>query len=87
MANDAEAYAARWYWCDLAEVPDEQPDFSKVPEDRREIVRERWLNSTLAAAQRCQLWGPQIETISRHPAYEVTVIEPVDNTPEREAAE
>jgi hypothetical protein len=69
-------YAERWYWCDVvddAERP-EEPDWSRVPEDRRETVRARWVESAKPAPKRWKMWGPQVAWYSRQPGYHVNVI-------------
>lgn len=70
-------YEARWYLCDLAdgfERP-EEPDWSRVPEAKREMVRERWNASQVAPVVRTYLWGPQIEWFARQPQHSVTVLD------------
>lgn len=75
-----ETYDARWYWCDLTDgyELDElvEPDWSRVPEDRRERVRENWRRGQekMLQPQRVQLWGPQIPFYLRLPKYRVSVI-------------
>ena len=67
-------YEPRWYWCNLVDgyEAENEPDWSKVPEDRRERVRTAWQNKT-ATAQRVKLWGPQIAWYQRQPKYAVSV--------------
>lgn len=75
----------RWYWCsvtDEADRPDE-PDWSKVPEGRRETVRARWLESAKPTPKRWKLWGPQIAWYQRQPGYVVT---PEPLTPEKQSS-
>lgn len=66
----------RWYWCDMVDSNDipEPPDFSKVPEERRAGVRERWLNTNAPEPERWKLWGPQVDHYRRM-GFEVAVLE------------
>ena len=71
----------KWYWCDIVDrfLLDElvEPDWSKVPESKRRMVREK-LDAAKAEKlkpTRCKLWGPQIPWYQRQPQYDVTVIE------------
>lgn len=75
----AQAFEARWYWCDLTDAYElEEPDWSKVPADKNEQVRERWMVGAKAKLrpQRVQLWGPQIPFYLRQPKLDVLVIGP-----------
>lgn len=58
------SYREEWYYCDVTEVTEEAPDFSRVPADRRKLIRERWEQSH-AKTTRWKMWGPQIETFRR----------------------
>lgn len=75
MSETATPYGARWYWCDVLDASEvaEEPDWSRVPEAKRAIVRQRWLEKA-APVQRTQLWGPQISFFQSLPYYTVTVI-------------
>lgn len=71
-------YAAGWYWCDVVDRYErEEPDWSKVPEFKREAVRQRWLAGA-EEPMRCQMWGPQIGWYQRQPNYTVSVVGPVN---------
>lgn len=67
------AYEARWYWCEISEAPHDEPDWSKIPEEKREMVRERWEKANRITA-RWKLWGPQIPLYQRTPGMEVEVL-------------
>jgi hypothetical protein len=69
-----------WYECDVSDPPDEEPDWSRVPTDKRETVRTRWLRANRQPARRCLMWGPQIEFF-RAQGSEITVIGPASYTP------
>lgn len=60
-----------WYWCDITEPRGDEPDWSRVPEERREVVRQRWL-ATNVETRRWKLWGPQIGFFAAQ--YAVSVI-------------
>lgn len=70
-----------WYWCyvvdqfEAAAVP--EPDWSKVPEFKRFVVRARWeaAKEEKLEPTRWKMWGPQIAWYQRQPQYDVTVIE------------
>jgi hypothetical protein len=70
-------YEARWYLCDLQDssITDEEPDWSKVPADKRERVRRAWLAKQKPYAERVDLWGPQIPFFEKMPYYRVFVLE------------
>jgi hypothetical protein len=68
----------RWVWCEVtddAERP-EEPDWSKVPEERRETVRARWLASSAPAPRQWLMWEPQVAWYNRQPGYRVVIIGP-----------
>lgn len=67
---------AAWYLCSLQEVDEAKvaPDFSKIPEQRREVVRQKWLSQNLAPAQECLLWGEQINKYQEREGTTVTVV-------------
>lgn len=77
----------RWYLCGVvdAEERPEEPDWSKVPEDRRAMVRGNWLSVQKSVAKVWKMWGPQIEWYNRQPGYQVTVIGPAAPTSDTEA--
>ena len=71
-------YEARWYECDVVdgfEADIAPPDFSRVPEAKREQVRARFEVALLEKAKptRWLMWGPQIPWYQRQPQYRVTV--------------
>lgn len=68
------SYEERWYVCDLIDSSDipSPPDFSKIPEDRRGEVLERWEKSNIPQGETWKLWGPQIEGY-RKMGFEVVV--------------
>jgi hypothetical protein len=74
------ALQERWYWCEVVDDADrpEEPDWSRVPEERREIVRERWGQQTTPEPVRWKMWGPQIAGYRRQPGYHVTVVGPAE---------
>jgi hypothetical protein len=54
-------YEDRWYTCELEERSEQvMPDFSKIPEEKREMVIQGWKNRQGVASEEWQLWGPQI---------------------------
>lgn len=55
----------RWYLCELTLLEVEEPDWSKIPEARREMVRAQWIARQAIAPQRVKLWGPQIHIFER----------------------
>ncbi len=64
-------YEECWYWCSITEADDTmEPDWDRIPADRRELVRSRWKPKTVTKSW--LLWGPQIPFFQRH--YEVQVI-------------
>jgi len=66
-------YNERWYWCEVTEA-DEPPDFSLVPEDRRDMVRHRWELANEPTPRRWKMWGPQIPWYLRN-GYDLRVME------------
>lgn len=73
-------FDARWYLCDITEDADDgssaEPDWSRVPEEKRETVRARWVASRCTrVTSRVNLWGPQIAFFQRQPGYRVEVID------------
>lgn len=62
-------FGVRWYDCEITEeISDEvpEPDWSKVPEQRRALVRQRWELSRLKiVVTKVKLWGPQIPFFRR----------------------
>ncbi len=66
-------YEARWYRCEITEIdPDaKEPEWDKVPEERRALVRHRW-KARVTITKEWKLWGPQIEFFMRQ--YEVKVL-------------
>lgn len=74
---------ARWYWGEFTEWDEDaaEPDWSRVPEEKREIVRRIW-QERVAEVSRWKVWGPQVEMYqSGKPPYHnvrVTVLGPVE---------
>lgn len=73
-------YEERWYLCQLEDsAVDEvvEPDWSKVPEFKREVVRAKWLEAHKPQPYLNEvfLWGPQIDFFARQPYYKVIVLE------------
>lgn len=65
----------RWVLCELMEVvcEDEEPDWSRVPESKRELVRSRWqAGHAKAVTSQVYLWWDQIEFFSRQ--YRVRIL-------------
>ena len=62
---------------DIEDVPDE-PDWEKIPPERREIVRANWHERSKPEPRRWKLWGPQIETYANGRGFEVEVLGPCD---------
>lgn len=63
----------KWYLC-IVEESDEEPDWSRVPEDKRDRVRSRWRESNVDSDV-FRLWGPQIPFFDNQ--YDVEVLCPV----------
>jgi hypothetical protein len=78
MDNDVKPI---WYWCQLEDASEAagipEPDWSRIPEAKREMVREKWLlaNAPKPLTERVQLWGPQIPFFAAQPYYKVTILE------------
>lgn len=77
-------YEPRLYWCDfvdgfLAEEV-QAPDWDKVPEQKRAMVRQRFEASVAEKLKptRWKPFGPQIPWYMRQPKYRVTVIGPAE---------
>jgi hypothetical protein len=74
-------YVEAWYWCILedssAVEARAEPDWSRVPEIKREMIREKWLkmNEPKPYSERVKLWGPQIPFFMKQPYYTVQVLE------------
>ena len=66
-------YAEAWYWCEITEDEREEPDWSKVPEERRAMVKERW-DAVEPTTKRWKLWGPQIPLYQRTEGMQVSVV-------------
>lgn len=65
-----------WYLCKVEDsFIEDEPDFSKVPEAKREMVRRNWLAKQEAVVETVNLWGPQIAFFKRQPYYKITVLE------------
>lgn len=63
-------YEERWYSCviheEIADESKSEPDWSRVPESKREAVRARWEASRKTmVVTRVNLWGPQIPFFQR----------------------
>jgi hypothetical protein len=72
------AFESRWYLCELGDtsIGVEEPDWSRVPEPKRETVRARWLAANAQRrVERVHLWGPQIPFFARQPYYDVRVVD------------
>lgn len=65
----------RWVWCEFRETEDAEPDWSKVPEGRRKLVKDRW-DSAHVQVSRWLLWEPQIPLLSKMEGTTITVIGP-----------
>jgi len=64
-----------WFWCDIVDTEDRvEPDWSKVPEDRRALIRQRWEANTTPAPKRWKLWGPQIHMYLKMPGIASVVV-------------
>lgn len=70
-------YEHRWYLCEVREVEEEDiPDFSRVPDDKRQMVEARWRERLAAQKpERWLLWGPQIDGYARMPGVTINVLE------------
>lgn len=75
---EANVYQKVWYWCDIRESEKPAPDFERVPAEKREQVRQRWLAGL--PEKRWKLWGPQIPFYQRCASMAVTVVGPVEET-------
>lgn len=62
-----------WVKCLITEVPEDEPDWEKVPSERRELVRERWMNKNREVGE-WLLWDAQIPFYRRMRGIEVTVL-------------
>jgi len=59
-------FEKKWYACLITDEEDRtEPDWDLVPEDRRELVRSRWLNRNPIIPRKWKLWGPQIPFYQR----------------------
>jgi hypothetical protein len=59
---------ARWYRCTVTDsrVDAEEPDWSKVPEAKRDAVRDKWRAAHLKEETTTWwLWGPQIAFLQK----------------------
>ena len=68
----------RWYLCSLQDTSVtavEEPDWSRVPEAKREQVRNTWLAKQKPVTEKVYLWGPQIEFFQSLDYYRVQVLE------------
>lgn len=66
----------RWYLCRVEDSSvDDEPDFSKIPEAKREMVRKNWLAKQKPVFETVNLWGPQISFFQEQPYYKITVLE------------
>lgn len=71
-------FAARWYDARITEtIPSDtpEPDWSKVPEAKRAMVRERWHAAQYTESVTVtKLWGPQIAFFRRqYPGVDVAI--------------
>lgn len=62
-----------WIKCLISETPEGESDWSKVPEERRELVRERWTNKNREVGE-WLLWEAQIPLYQRMRGVEVTIL-------------
>lgn len=71
----SDTYSEVWYLVRITETdPDEvEPDWSRVPEERRDLVRDRWHASRQKITRTWRLWGPQIPRY-RTMGYDLEVI-------------
>jgi hypothetical protein len=68
-------YDETWYICEFTEDLREEPDWTKVPEERREMVRSRW-DAYEPPMELWKLWGPQIPSYKRLKNVVVKVLGP-----------
>ena len=75
--NPPGLYEARWYPCYITDEQDrpEEPDWDKVPEERREMVRQRWAEQAAPKPRFFKLWGPQIPFYRNTPGLRVHVVD------------
>lgn len=67
------------YLCEIVDAYDDEttePDWSRVPEFKREQVRQRWQQGQMEKLkpERWHLFGPQIPFYQKQSKYRVTVI-------------
>lgn len=67
-----------WVLCALVDLRDERtpPDFSKVPPERRELVRRRWRESFSPPTEVWKLWESQIPHYRRAGFHVIPLSEP-----------
>lgn len=80
----ATTFEARWYRCRVtstwADEAKPEPDWSRVPEAKRDVVRAKWEASRMQTEDgEWLLWGPQIAWYNRRPNYRVTVLDVSDS--------
>lgn len=71
-------FDARWYWCTVEDAfgTMTEPDWSRVPEDKRAAVQAKWRASNAPVdVGRWQLWGPQLPWYQMQRQYAITVHE------------
>jgi hypothetical protein len=68
-----------WYWCEIKEADETaMPDFSKIPEEKRQLVKDRYFNKiNNTPGVMWQLWGPQIELYQAIKTMSVKVVKKV----------
>lgn len=82
FAEAEKAWEERWYWCLITDDDERprEPDWSKVPEAKREVVRVRWFSKAAPPIRRFKLWGPRIPMYSRMPGLTVQVEGPAEES-------
>lgn len=67
----------KWLWVDITEPKrQEEPDWSKVPSERRAAVRAKWLqrHTNIVATERFKIPADQLDYFTKTMKYNVTVI-------------
>jgi hypothetical protein len=82
VVRDEVPFEARWYWCEITERvlsgKQAEPDWERVPAEKREWVRARWVAANSHEVTRdWKLWGPQIPFYQRQGDMRVHVVGPV----------
>jgi hypothetical protein len=75
------SFADLWYECEVEDgFSDEvEPDWSRVPEAKRDTVRDKWRAAHVKTETgRWLLWGPQLPWYQRQKPYRITILRAVE---------